>query len=317
MGLLQKLEAQKALPQKRAKGLIKRAESYAFVKPKIEKNTFSQKQKTYTPLLIDESHVYFSEFSQNHAFVFSGILRLDKKNYSLAYSYKLQNNATFNSTKDFWDGTLLHSDTWNIFKEKDLSAFYQFFTDELHDTMLIGIKHYTINQNSYIFFFAIDKKHQTYCQILKNDQKLHDFICIIDELFLQYTHLSNENSIPEIQKIQDALAQKRQAYCISLINKSLAKNQLISEYGITAIYEAIAKVSRQLIPPPGFCVLQKHTIKLLLFSNETFDAELFLSLFTEYLSDYLHYATLIGFEIDMFIKTKELQAIEDFLGSSN
>jgi hypothetical protein len=305
MGLLQKAESQeKKLPQKKTGGLISKAEKHAFAKPKaiFQKNS----------LLLDESHVFFKDFSETHEFIFSGILKREKKQYKLIYSFNLRKPEQFDSSKDFWDGTLTKKNTWNSFSYNEFAAFYQFFPTELHENLSLYFKEYNTKDNFYICFFASKNKSQEDNTLMINDKKIFDFIQLIDRLFISIDALKKNKPIISKNVFQQGLAVYSFAHFIQLENKILQKNENISKSGLEKIKELVQVLCNTLIHKPGFSFLSQDSCILVIFSNQSIDIEMLLILLKNFFSDYLHSSTVSAFEITKYFSLNDLDKIDTF-----
>lgn len=312
MGLLQRLEAIKSAPK--ASGLIKKAEYYSFAtKQIIEKQRFQKKEGDSSPLLLDESHVFFNDFTINQSFLFGGILQLKNKKFSLMYSYQINEVKEFDSSKDFWDGLLPQENTWKLFEKNDFAPLYQFFSDNLENLSSIFFIKYKIEKNYYIVFFANKNNDKDAFESLKKNTKLKNFLEIIDELsdFYDTKTFLNFNT----ENYQNIFKTYEQAYCIRLSNKLFQNNKTISKPGLDAIKKAFVKLFNEFLPQPGFCENQDIYFNLILFTHSKFDIDLFFALLKKYFYIFFHYSTIDLFEINEFKISKNLEEIESFLFS--
>ena len=310
MGLLQRLEAIKSAPK--ASGLIKKAEYYSFAtKQIIEKQRFQKKEGDSSPLLLDESHVFFNDFTKKQGFLFGGILQLKNKRFSLMYSYKINEVKEFDSSKDFWDGLLSQENTWKLFEKKDFAPLYQFFSDNIENLSSIFFIKYKIEKNSYIVFFANKNNDKDAFESLKKNTKLKNFIEIIDELSNFYNIKKDFNFNTE--NYQNLFNTYEQAYCIRLSNKLFQNNKTISKPGLIAINKAFVKLFNEFLPQPGFCENQDIYFNLILFTQSKFDIDLFFTLLKKYFYEFFHYSTIDLFEVKEFKISKNIDEIESFL----
>jgi len=305
MGLLQKVEAQPKKPsQKKTGGLISRAEKLVFAKPKPSFRAES--------LLLDESHVFFKDFSETHEFVFSGILKKEEKQYKIIYAFNLTKMKLFDSSKDFWDGTLTKKNTWNHFSSNDFAAFYQFFPTELNENLSLHFKEYNTDDNSYIYFFSSSNKSRQHNTLLINDRNIFDFIQLIDRLFISIDALKPNKPIISKNVFQQGLAIYSFAHFIQLENKILQNNKSISESGLEKIKELVLILCNTVLPKPGFSFLSQNSCILVIFSNQNIDIEMLLILLKNFFSDYLHSSTVSAFEITKYFSLNDLDKIDAF-----
>lgn len=312
MGLLQRLEAIKSEPH--ASGLIKKAEFYSFAnKQIIENKKFQKKEGDSSPLLLDESHVFFNDFTINQGFLFGGILQLKNNRFSLIYSHQINEVKEFDSSKDFWDGLLPQENAWKQFEKKDFAPLYQFFSDNLENLSSIFFIKYKIEKNSYIVFFANKNNDKDAFESLKKNTKLKNFVEIIDELSNFYKIKKDFNFNTE--NYQNLFNTYEQAYCIRLSNKLFQNNKTISKPGLLAIKKAFVKLFNEFLSQAGFCENQDIYFNLILFTHSKFDIDLFLALLKKYFYEFFHYSTIDLFEIKEFKISKNIDEIESFLFS--
>lgn len=312
MGLLQKIQTQDKPQEKKALGLILQAEKYTFAKQNLKKESFVKKTKVSQSLFIDESHVYFSDFSQTMDFQFSGILKQNGNSYNLIYAYKIENENLFLSSKDFWKGLLVNNE-WNYFEKESLAPLYQFFSLSLEDDLQLAFKFFNTENNSFIFFSA-QNKNQDQKTALNNNQKLNDFMQIIDTLFHYYNNFSIKH-FDNKQNMQLGLKDYGKALCIKLENPLLQENKMISKTGLNIIKNISQIICNNFLPEPSFAILSEDFLKIILFTNQEIEADLFLAILKKHFEDFLHSSTIAAFSLQNLTKAKDIIEIEAFLST--
>ena len=147
MGLLQKVSAGEIAPEK---------EEQSAPETKVIREKSNSVGLLKKSLIVSQNDkLDFFEFLNKYQFSLCGVLRLEQGAYCVYKSFGLDGKSIclFDSTQDFWDGTLTDKNNLYSFKagSTEILPFYQFFSQDIKNHLEM-LYFYKLEDNSILFF---------------------------------------------------------------------------------------------------------------------------------------------------------------------
>lgn len=314
MGLLQYITLHYFSNRSQHLGLLRLAD-------KILSNE-SIKDFSTEPYLFDKPFFKFHEFAEELGLFKTALFIPHKSMYKIIFSHGFDNVSIekSESTMDFWDGTL-EGNSWIAFKGNSINIFSQFFSS--HDSEKIQdifIKRVPIKSKNCIFLFCTQNKNY-----LPDYESLDE---VISQLFLTITpiisqympsnSLQNDSYTSISSMIDIGLSEFKQANSFEISNSLFTESKVLNKNEIQYLLFLLFCRIKFATLKPNICFLSNsHSIKIILFSHENIDSDMYEMYLLQNLQEYYTPDTLSYFSVkDHGVSTSKSQ-LESFLFSGN
>lgn len=308
MGLLQYITLHYYSKKSLNTGLLRLAEKF------LEKNNHT----ICDSFILDKPFYQFHNFSSELELFKTALFVPHNKQYTILFSHNLDNISIQKSVSsfDFWNGILSNS-SWVTFTDSALSSFSQFFSESDREMIKsINARWVSIGSQKCIFLVCTSKSYEA-IDYVSLDEVLPTLISELTQTVENYmpdSSLQNDlfNEISCL--IREGLKIYNKAHCFELSNDEILNSTLLTKHEKKYIlFELFCRMKFATVKP-NICFLSNdHSLKLILFSHEDIDPDMYQMYLQQNLEEYFLPETLSAFIIkDKSVLTSNID-IENFL----
>lgn len=308
MGLLQYINLHYYSKKSLNTGLLRLAQKY------LTENTHT----ICDPFMLDEPFYQFHNFSSELELFKTALFVPHNKQYTILFSHNLDNVSIQKSVSsyDFWNG-ILSSSSWVSFSDSALSSFSQFFSESDRDAIKsINARWVCIGLKKCIFLVCTSKSKET-VDYVSLDEVIPSLISGLTKTVDNYmpdSSLQNDLFNEISCYIRDGLKVFNKAHCFELSNDEIINSSILAKNEKKyIIFELFCRMKFATVKP-NICFLSNdHTLKLILFSHEDIDPDMYQMYLQQNLEEYFLPETVSAFVIkDKNVLTSNID-IENFL----
>ncbi len=271
MGLLQYINLHYYSKKSLNVGLLRLAQKYLS-----DKSTASFCLDSF---LFDKPFFQFHNFSSELELEKTALFVPHNNEYSILFSHALDNVSIqkSRSTYDFWKG-MLPDTSWIFFTGSALVSFYQFFSESDRETVQ-SIQARWLCIGSKPCIFLVCSSRQTKLDYKSLDDVLPSLSNLLDNTVKNYLpdNSVQNDSFTEIQtSIQAGLSEYLHAHCFELQTSCIMDSSVLAKNEKKYIlFELFCRMKLASVKPNISFLSNSHSIKLVLFSHDAIDPDMY------------------------------------------
>lgn len=292
MGLLQYINLHYYSKTSLQQGLLKLAEKYLD-----NSNT-----AIFESFILDKPFYQFHTFSKNLGSCKTALFVPHHNKYSILFSHNLDNVSIQKSVSsyDFWCG-MLHSGAWFSFTGTALSSFSQFFSESDRENIYsIYARWLTIGSKKCIFLIAAPNisKPLEYNYIDELIPSLVSDLHKTVDTYMPDSCLQNDSFNDIKGFIDEGMKVFSKVHCFEFSINSILNSPVLSKNEKKyLLFELFCRMKFATVKPNICFLSNEHTLRLVLFSHEEIDSDMYQMYMKQNLEKYFLPETLEGFSI--------------------
>lgn len=306
MGLLQYINLHYFSKKSLNVGLLRLAQEYLS----------NDSSFTCESFILDTPFFQFHNFSSEIELFKTALFVPHNNQYTILFSHNFDNVTIQKSvsTFDFWNG-MLPAASWISFSGSSLASLSQFFSEsDREEIHTVHAKWICIGSKKCIFLVCTSHNHNV-LDFTSLDDVIPALLTDITPTVNNYmpdTSLQNDSFNDIISQIHDGLRVFTKAQCFDLANDFIMESDILTKSEKKYIlFELFCRLKFAMVKPNICFLSNNHTLKLIIFSHEEIDSDMYQVYLQQNMEDFFSTETLSNFTIiskGVFTTTTDIES---------